>query len=89
MFSKETREGWPLLTVKKLRGMGTQRVQMKGILPWLVHLACRAISRNFSSFPLKKERFSDFRFSSIDSSLVAERKMAERDGWVRKSVFSS
>jgi hypothetical protein len=22
--------------------MGTQRVQMKGVLPWLVHWACRA-----------------------------------------------
>jgi hypothetical protein len=27
--------------------METQRVQMKGVLPWLVHWACRAGSRDF------------------------------------------
>jgi hypothetical protein len=29
--------------------MGTQRVQMKGALPWLVRWACRAGTRDFSS----------------------------------------
>jgi hypothetical protein len=29
--------------------MGTQRVQMKGVLPWLVHLACCARKRDFCS----------------------------------------
>ena len=27
--------------------MGTQRVQIKGVLPWLVHWARRAITRDF------------------------------------------
>jgi hypothetical protein len=27
--------------------MGTQRVQMKGVLPWLVRWACRAGTRDF------------------------------------------
>ncbi len=29
--------------------METQRVQMKGVLPWLVRWACRADSRDFYS----------------------------------------
>jgi hypothetical protein len=29
--------------------MGTQRGQMKGVLSWLVHWACRASSRDFCS----------------------------------------
>jgi hypothetical protein len=29
--------------------MGTQRVQMKEVLPWLVRWACRAGPRNFCS----------------------------------------
>ncbi len=38
--SRETREGWPLLTVEtELQSMGTQRVQMKGsFLCWFVGL---------------------------------------------------
>jgi hypothetical protein len=31
----------------KLRLVGTQRVQMKGVLPWLVRWACRAGTRYF------------------------------------------
>ncbi len=31
----------------KLRQMGTHGVHMKGVLPWLVHWACRAGTRNF------------------------------------------
>jgi hypothetical protein len=27
--------------------MGTQRVQMKGVLPWWVHWGCRAGTRDF------------------------------------------
>jgi hypothetical protein len=27
--------------------MGTQRVQMKGVLPWLIQWACRAGTRDF------------------------------------------
>ncbi len=33
----------------KLRWMGTQRVQMKGVPPWLVRWACRAGTRDFCS----------------------------------------
>ncbi len=29
--------------------MGTQRVQMKGVLPWLVRWACHASTRDFCS----------------------------------------
>jgi hypothetical protein len=29
--------------------MGAQRVQMKGVLPWLVRWACRASTRDFCS----------------------------------------
>ncbi len=29
--------------------MGTQRVQVKGVLPWLIHWACRAGTRDFCS----------------------------------------
>ncbi len=35
--TRETREGWPLLlTVETEMKLGTQRVQMKGVLPRLV-----------------------------------------------------
>jgi hypothetical protein len=33
----------------KLRGMGSQRGQIKGVLPWLAHWACRAGTRDFCS----------------------------------------
>ncbi len=29
--------------------MGTQRVQMEGVLLWLIHWACRAVTRDFWS----------------------------------------
>jgi hypothetical protein len=45
--SRETREGWPLLTVGKLRQMGTLGVQMNGLLPWLVRWARCASTRDF------------------------------------------
>jgi hypothetical protein len=32
-----------------MRRMGTKRGQMKGVLPWLVHLACRTSTRDFCS----------------------------------------
>jgi hypothetical protein len=35
-LTRETRKGWPLL---KLMQMGTQGVQMKGALPWLIRWA--------------------------------------------------
>jgi hypothetical protein len=43
---QETREGWPLVLLK-LRHLGAHRVQMKGVLPWLVCWACRADTRDF------------------------------------------
>jgi hypothetical protein len=42
VYFRETREGWPLLIVD----MGNQRVQMKGVLPWLVRWALHA-ARHF------------------------------------------
>ncbi len=44
---KKTREEGPLLTVATEVKMGTQRVQMKGVLPWLVCWARRAGTRDF------------------------------------------
>jgi hypothetical protein len=37
-YDQRDYKGWPLLTVENeaLQGLGTQRVQMKGVLPWLV-----------------------------------------------------
>ncbi len=43
-----TREGW-LFWLLKMRWMGTQRVQMKGVPPWLVRWTCRAGTRDFCS----------------------------------------
>ncbi len=45
---RETTEEWPPLAVE-LRWMGTQRVQMKGVLLWLVCWACRASTKDFCS----------------------------------------
>jgi hypothetical protein len=48
--TRETREGWPLLTVEtEVNGEGTQRGQMKGVLFGLVYWACRAGTRDFCS----------------------------------------
>jgi hypothetical protein len=48
MLTRETREGWPLLTVKTgVNGVGTQRVQMTRVLPWSVRWVCRAGTRDF------------------------------------------
>jgi hypothetical protein len=41
-------EEWPLLGVET-EVNGVQRVQMKGVLPWLVRWACRAGTREFCS----------------------------------------
>ncbi len=41
-------KGWPLLTVDT-EGMETQRVQMKGVLPWLVRWACRVRTKDLDS----------------------------------------
>ncbi len=43
---RETREGWPCLPLK-LRWMGTQRVQMKDVLPWLVRWAFMPVQETF------------------------------------------
>jgi hypothetical protein len=39
--TRETTVGWPLLTVET-EAYGAQGVQMKGVLPWLVHWALQA-----------------------------------------------
>ncbi len=39
---------WPLLAVET-EVNGTQRVQIKGVLPWLPGWACRASTRDFCS----------------------------------------
>jgi hypothetical protein len=43
----ETREGWPLLTIET-EANGDSRVQMKGVLPWLVRWAGHAGTSDFS-----------------------------------------
>ncbi len=45
---RETREGWPLLTVGTESNGGTHGVHMKGVLHWLVHCArCAAWYKRF------------------------------------------
>ncbi len=47
--------------LQKLRWMGTQRVQMKGVLPWLVCWACRAGTRDFvQSWLLQSAQYKIF-----------------------------
>jgi hypothetical protein len=46
--TRETREGWPLLTVET-EVNGDSRVQIKGVPSWLVPWACRACTRYFCS----------------------------------------
>ncbi len=46
VFTRETREGWHLLTVET-EVNGDSRIQMKGVLPWLVCWACCAGTRDF------------------------------------------
>ncbi len=48
LSQRDYREGWPLLTVET-EVIGTQRVQLKRVLPWVVHWACRAVTRDFCS----------------------------------------
>ncbi len=47
VYIRKTIEGWPLLTVLKLRWMGTQGVQMKVVLVGCFRWACRAGTRKF------------------------------------------
>ncbi len=46
LSSRETRDGWPLLSVET-EAKGTQRVHMKGVLPWLVGWARRSGTRSY------------------------------------------
>jgi hypothetical protein len=48
---RETREGWPLLTVETEvnEESRTLRGQMKEVLSWLLPWACRADTRDFCS----------------------------------------
>ncbi len=66
---RETREGWPLLTVET---EGTQRVQMKEVLPWLVRwlvmpvqeilfsLGCSCRQNTNLFFPHRRHYFNSF-----------------------------
>jgi hypothetical protein len=45
---RETREGWPLLTVETEVNGDSKSANEKG-LPWLVHWACREGTRDFCS----------------------------------------
>ncbi len=47
--TRDTIEGAGPCWLLKLRWMGTERVQMKGVLPWLVPWAGRADTRDFRS----------------------------------------
>jgi hypothetical protein len=47
MFHSEGQEMDGLCWLLKLRWMGTQRVQMKGVPPWLVRWSCRGNTRDF------------------------------------------
>ncbi len=67
--------------------MGTQRVQIKGILPWLVRWACRAGTRDFwyclgcSSRPSTKLVFSSMYTISIPLS-PSPSKLGRQPCWV-------
>jgi hypothetical protein len=46
--------------------MGTQRGQMTGVLPWLVHLACRTGTRDFcSDLAALAEEYKTFLFLTV------------------------
>ena len=49
METRETSEGWPLLSVETEVNGDSKRVQMKGVFPWLVHWACRVDTIDFCS----------------------------------------
>ncbi len=73
---------WPL----KLRWMGTQRVQMKEVLPWLVRWACCSGTRDFSSALAALVGTVQNIFSSQYSILVplskSPSKMGRQPYWV-------
>ncbi len=50
MYRPERLEKGGLCWLLTLMWMGTQRIQMKGVLPWLVHWACRGGTRDFLTF---------------------------------------
>ncbi len=47
VLPRKTRERWPLLTIDNLCEWVLERVQMKGVLSWLVRWACHAGTRDF------------------------------------------
>ncbi len=49
VLTRERLQSSGLCWLLKLRWMGTRRVQMKGVLTWLVRWACRAGPRDFCS----------------------------------------
>jgi hypothetical protein len=47
---RETREGWPLLTVEiEVNGDSKSTITIIGVLPWLVRWPCRVRTRDFCS----------------------------------------
>ncbi len=47
LAGRETREGWPLLTVETEVNGSSKRTNENGVLSWLVRWACRAGTRDF------------------------------------------
>ncbi len=47
LLTRETREGWPLQTNETEGRMGTQKGQMKGVLPWLVRWTVVPVQKIF------------------------------------------
>jgi hypothetical protein len=72
----------------KLRLMGTQRVQMKGVLPWLVRWACRAAQGIFlfclgcSCLGTKQNTFFLVVHYFISFVPIAQPKLGRQPCWV-------
>ncbi len=79
----------------KLRWMGTHRVQMKGVLPWLVRWASRAETRDFCSAlvalagPVQSIFFLAVHYFSSCAVLPSPSKLGRQPCWVVRTIFST
>ncbi len=68
MWTREGREGWPLVTVET-EVNGDPKSKYERVLPWLIHWACLAGTRDFSSSlaaligPVQNISFPPYTFS--------------------------
>jgi hypothetical protein len=87
VITREIREGWPPMSVETEANGDSRRVLMKGVLPWLVHWAHCAATRDFCPAldaqigPVQNIFFFLTRETRDHPSLSIE-----RDGWPLLSV---